>query len=221
MIISKGDIVFRRLKEEDIELVRKWRNSSDISRTMIYKEHITREMQKNWYKSIDNKFNLYFIIEYKGGKVGLINGKNIDWEKKLMETGVFFWDRRVLKSHIPTKCLLIFAELGVKIFDITAFAKIRKDNINARRFNKFLGFEVYKDIDPEYQLYKMNKESYLKRSKIIRKAFFIISSGTEYIGFLLEKGDYDCGIAQLIEKNIPNSIFSKSKKTDEGNLFYF
>lgn len=219
MIISKGDIVFKRLKEEDIELVRKWRNSPDIVRTMIYREHITSEMQKKWFDSINNKLNLYFIIEYKGEKIGLINGKNIDWGKKLMETGIFFWDRSVLKSHIPTMCLLIFAELGVKVFGLTALAKIRNDNINARRFNKFIGFEVYKDIDPEYQLYKMNKKSYLKRSNIIRKAFFIISPNTEYIKFLLEKGDYDCGIAQEIEKNMPDSILNKSEKSNKGKMF--
>lgn len=220
MIISKRDIVFRRLKEEDIELVREWRNSEDISRTMIYREHITREMQKKWFQSIDNKSNLYFIVEYKGKKIGLINGKNIDQEKRSMETGVFFWDKSALKSHIPIVCSLIFAELGVKVFGLTAFAKIRNDNINARRFNKLLGFEVYKNIDPEYQLYKMNKKSYLKRAKIIRKAFLLIS-GTGHTKLLLEKQDYDCGIAQLAEENMPYSILSKSVNTDEGKLFYF
>ena len=220
MIISRGDIVYKRLQEEDIELLRKWRNSKDISRTMIYRENITREMQKKWFDSINNKYNLYFIIEYKEKKIGLINGKDIDWEKMSMETGVFYWDKSILKSHIPIICSLIFGEIGVRVFRLTAFAKIRKDNTNARRFNKLLGFEVYKDIDPEYQLYKMNIDSYTKRSKVIMKAFNILLPKGK-TNFLLEKKDYDCGIAQMIEKNMPEIILNNSENTDKGKMFYF
>ena len=210
MIISRGDI----------ELVRKWRNSEEISRTMIYKEYITCEMQKKWFDSINNKYNLYFIIEYKGKKIGLINGKDIDYEKMSMETGVFYWDKSILKSHIPVICSLIFAEIGVKIFKLTAYAKIRKDNTNARRFNKLLGFEVYKNIDPEYQLYKMNIESYTKRSKVIMKAFNIILPKGK-TNLLLEDRDYECGIAQIIENNLPEIVLYNSENTDKGKLYYF
>lgn len=82
MIITKKNIHFYRLKEEDIELVRHWRNHPSIQKHMVYRERITAEMQKEWFKTIDNNLNLYFIIEYKGKKIGLINGKDIDWEKE-------------------------------------------------------------------------------------------------------------------------------------------
>ena len=94
MIVRKGDYVFRRLTREDIELVRNWRNSELISQYMEYKEYITPEMQLKWFRSIDNFFNLYFIIEYKGQKIGVINGKDIDWEERSMETGVFIGEKK-------------------------------------------------------------------------------------------------------------------------------
>lgn len=221
MIISKGNIVFKRLISEDIELVRKWRNSAQITRAMVYREHITREMQKEWFRSIDNKFNLYFIIIHKGKKIGMINGKDINWEKKTMETGVFFWDKNTLKSHIPILCTLAFAELGIMVFGLTAYAKIRKDNNNAKRYNKLLGFEICEDNeDIEYQLYRLNEESYLKKAKILRKAFLLVAGKSQTI-LHFEKPDYDCGIAQLIENNIPVSILQKSEDVENGKIYYF
>ena len=69
MIIQKGDIRFIRLKEEDIELVREWRNSPEITQYMEFRDFISEDMQQDWFESIDTIYNLYFIIEYKGEKV--------------------------------------------------------------------------------------------------------------------------------------------------------
>lgn len=54
MIISKYNIRYIRLQEEDIELVRKWRNHPSITKYMVYREEITPEMQKKWFASINN-----------------------------------------------------------------------------------------------------------------------------------------------------------------------
>ena len=118
MIISKGNIVFRKLIHDDIELVRNHRNSSDVSQFMEYREQITPEMQEKWFKSISNNNNLFFVIEYKGEKIGLINGRDIDWEKHSMETGIFIWDKKFLNTHIPLLAVLIFGELGIMTFGL-------------------------------------------------------------------------------------------------------
>ena len=118
MIISKFNIRFIRLMKEDIELVRQWRNHSSIRKFMVYREHITADMQEKWFETINNNLNLYFIIEYKGKKIGLINGKDINWGEKKMETGIFIWNKYYQKTHIPTLCTMIFAELGVSIWNL-------------------------------------------------------------------------------------------------------
>ena len=84
MIIKKFGITFKRLEKNDIELLRQWRNAPSISQYMEYREHITPEMQEEWFESVNNNNNLYFIIEYKGKKIGPTNGKDIDWEKHSM-----------------------------------------------------------------------------------------------------------------------------------------
>src|ERR1017187_6809502 len=107
MLIRKYGITLKRLKEEDIELVREMRNSAAIRSTMAYREQITPEMQKKWFESINNKFNGYFMIIHEGTKIGLINGKNIDFEKRTCEGGIFLWDENYKDTIIPALASII------------------------------------------------------------------------------------------------------------------
>jgi len=225
MIVSKGNIVFKRLTHDDIELVRKMRNLPEINRTMVYNDHITSQMQEKWFKSVDNIYNFYFIIENEGKKIGLINGKNIDWSTRTMEAGVFYWDKSVLKSQIPVICSLIFADLGLLVFDLTAIAKVRKDNKNAVRFNKLLGFERVKEdsddsSDKLYYKFKLNKDSYLKRAKIVRKAFQLLM-GSSKTKCLVEKFEYESGFGAELEKRLPADIVANATQLEEGKVIFF
>src|SRR5687767_11424681 len=111
MILEQYGVRLVRLKEEDIELVRHWRNQGDIANYMEDRNHITREAQVKWFDSIDNKFNYYFIIVYDGKKIGLINSKNYDPKEGFGEGGIFIWDKEYINSFaavFATLCLLNF-----------------------------------------------------------------------------------------------------------------
>ena len=221
MIIQKGDIRFIRLRESDIELVRKWRNSPDITQFMEFRDFISEDMQEEWFESIDTIYNMYYIIEYKGEKVGLINGKNINWDDMSMETGVFYWKKEIYNSEIPIIATLIFGDLGVIAGGLTAYAHILRDNSRAIRFNKMIGFELCDDQENvENQLYKMTRDSYLKRSIKLRKAFYHIS-GKEPIVIHIEPIDYDKGWGQFIEKYFDSHYLVKKEKVDGGIKYFF
>jgi UDP-4-amino-4,6-dideoxy-N-acetyl-beta-L-altrosamine N-acetyltransferase len=221
MLISKGNIVFRRLTHSDIELVRKQRNSNDVSQFMEYKEIITPEMQEKWFKSIDNIYNLYFIIEYKGEKIGLINGRDIDWDNNAMETGIFIWDKNYLNTHIPMVAVLIFGELGVMTFGLTAYARILKTNHRAKRYNKLLGFKLCEgQEEKENQLYKMTKETYISKSKFIRGAFLKLV-GTEDAILEFEEHDNENGFADLFFNKLNNGSIAKITTKNGLKTLYF
>ena len=42
---------------------------------MEFHEEITPHMQENWFNRINNDNNLYYIIQYEGNDIGLINIK--------------------------------------------------------------------------------------------------------------------------------------------------
>ncbi len=221
MIISRSNINFIRLREEHIELVRKWRNSPEITRFMEFTDHITPEKQMDWFRSVDNIYNLYFVIEYKGEKVGLINGKNVDWEKRTMESGVFYWNKDLYDSEVPIIATLIFGDLGVISGGFETYAHILRNNERAIRFNKMIGFELCEgQEDVGNQLYFMTRESYLKSAKKLRKAFYQLK-GNEPIVIYLEKRDYDTGYARFMEKQMESKYLLKAEEVDGGKKLYF
>ena len=101
MKFFKYGITLERLKEEDIELVRQWRNSDPVRLNMNFREIITPEQQRKWFNSINNVNFHYVIIQYKGVKIGLLNDKNIDWENLTSETGIFVGRPEFFHSTVP------------------------------------------------------------------------------------------------------------------------
>ena len=221
MIIAKNNIFFYRLKQEDIELVRNWRNHPSITKYMVYREHISPEMQKEWFVSVNNNYNLYFIIEYKGKKIGMINGKDIDWEAKTMETGIFIWDKYYRKTHIPTLCTMIFAEIGVGIWEITPTATILKSNERALKYNKMLGFKVIEDDpDKEYVRLSLEQDSMGYIAKKLRAALNLLA-GDDLIRMVFEKEDLESGIYDKFMMGLDQDRVKKKDAEGDSLVYYF
>lgn len=221
MIITKGNLRFVKLREEDIELVRRWRNSPTIAQFMEFREYITPEQQREWFRSVNNLFNLYFIIEYDFKKVGLINGKEIDWSAMTMEVGIFFWDENLYNTPLPALASLVFSEIGVVYGGLTATAHILRTNPRAIRYNREIGFELCESQEEvENQKYVLTRERYLSKARKLRKAFFTLIN-RDPITILMEKEDYDIGVAQIVEKNIEPGTVESITETAEGKLYVF
>lgn len=74
-----NDIQLIPLREDDIELVRMWRNSPEVSQYMYTDEFISEEHQKLWFNKIKNENNSrYWIIEFENKKIGVASLTDID-----------------------------------------------------------------------------------------------------------------------------------------------
>jgi UDP-4-amino-4,6-dideoxy-N-acetyl-beta-L-altrosamine N-acetyltransferase len=73
-----NDLKLIKLEAEDLELVRNWRNSTEVSRYMYDETFITIEKQKKWYEGLQSSNDIYWIIEYNGIKIGLVSISNIN-----------------------------------------------------------------------------------------------------------------------------------------------
>ena len=163
MFFEKYGVKLVRLTADKIELVRNWRNDPKISQYMEFRDHITPEMQKKWFASIDNENNYYFIINYKGGDVGLTNVKDVDYAKKTGEGGIFIYEDSLLNSDIPFRVIFAlndfcFEELGLE----TMVAHIMDDNQRAIDFNLVLGYKKSSDSKGLKSTYFLNKAYYFK-----------------------------------------------------------
>jgi len=211
MIIRKYGIVLRRLKEGDIELVRQMRNSVEIRQYMYYRDEITSEMQKKWFQSVNNVYNYYFIIEVNGNKMGLIHGKDNDFEKGTCEGGIFIWDKSYLGTPIPSLASIILNDFTFYTVHSlnTVYAKVVQGNETALKYNRFMGYEICPPLndDKDIQWMRLTAENYLKRIKILRKGITSLTGDNTPLS--LEEIDFSDDSAEDIKHlytNLPKAL---------------
>ena len=148
MVIEGFGIQVRQLQQAHLPLLRQWRNSEYVRRHMQYREHITEQMQQQWFSSLVASNSYYFMIHNGENYVGCCNIKNIDPVSGIGEGGVFFGEERYARGLECTKAAFLVYDwafsnnifLGVK-------AEILADNRPALRFNQMLGFEITRTVN--------------------------------------------------------------------------
>jgi RimJ/RimL family protein N-acetyltransferase len=193
LILEQYGVRLVRIQEKDIELVRCWRNQSDIANYMEYRNYITEEAQKKWFQSVNNKFNYYFIIEFENKQVGLINVKNYDPELGFGEGGIFISDKEYILSFaavFATLCLLNFMLVKLGICKISRI-RILRNNERAIHYNKMLGYKLLPGQEEiENQLYELHIDDYITAGAKLNKAAALLAeekSELKYSGTVSEK----------------------------------
>jgi RimJ/RimL family protein N-acetyltransferase len=172
MVISAYNIILKRLKHDDIELVRNWRNSETVSQYMEKRDQITPEQQEEWFKKIDTIHHNYYIIIENKIPVGLIYGSEIDWEKGITGNGgIFLSDEQYFHSDIPLRAAFSLIDTGISVGLIHQYVKVLKDNDRAKFFNKCLGYEIMEgEENNSNQKYYLQADRYLKKTGPLKKA---------------------------------------------------
>jgi UDP-4-amino-4,6-dideoxy-N-acetyl-beta-L-altrosamine N-acetyltransferase len=206
LVIEQYGVKLKRLTIEDTELVRRWRNQSEVANYMEYRNYITPEAQKEWFKTINNKFNYYFIIEFEGKKVGVINAKNYSPELGFGEGGIFIGDKKYIHSFaavFATLCLLNFFLITLKLCEKSR-ARILRTNKKAIHYNRLIGYKMLPNQENVYnQLYELTLEDYLIHGAKLNKAAAILNNDDArltYSGTICEENGEE--INQLLAKGL-------------------
>ena len=202
MKITRYGITLERLRQEHAEMVRKWRNDQKILQFMFHKGEITSAMQQEWFTSIDNEQNFFFVIHYNSSPVGLINISSIDWENKTAYTGLFIYDENFWGTDIPVMASLAMLDIFFLLFDIqSVYAKVKGSNMVAHNYNSALGFSRTKKIEHGlgYE-YLLQKEIYLLKTKKLRNAAIRLKGNQTQIE-LIKANPVDTWIA----RRLPNA----------------
>jgi RimJ/RimL family protein N-acetyltransferase len=172
MIISKYGINLVRVHKEHIEMIRTWRNDPKIRDHMFFKSEITAQMQRNWFNSVNNDQNFYFMVCPATEPIGLISISSIDYEHNKAFAGLFIYDDNYLGTDIPVRSSLCLLDVFFTYTSIeTLYAKVRDSNIVADHYNTSLGFERIKKIElgQGYE-YGLEKPNYFSKAKSLRQA---------------------------------------------------
>ena len=170
IVIKNKDLALRQIDKQDLELIRYWRNHPSISSKMVYTKNISQEMQVEWFNNLTKNNSLYFTIIYKDNKIGLINLKDISFENKSGELGLFIWDKRYIPGPISFQSTFSLIDYAFDTLCLSViYSTILIENKNAIRFNQAIGFENFKMKNEEVCLFKLNKTNYIKKSAKIKK----------------------------------------------------
>jgi RimJ/RimL family protein N-acetyltransferase len=224
MKLTKYGITLRRLREGDVERVRQWRNSPQINQFMEYRGNITPEMQRDWFRSVDNFNNFYFIIEYGQKDIGLINSSNIEWETVSSEGGIFLWDDQYYETFVPVWASLCLLETTYFVMGAgKSVIKTLKDNERAKKLNIHLGYELLEGQEDVYnQVYILTRESFTKHAhKLIKAASLLAGNdpGGHTLFFDLE--DIKSGLADSFHEKILKEMILEYKETEDGRHYIF
>ena len=224
MKLSKYGITLRRIRLKDTEIIRQWRNSEKINQFMEFRGNIRPEMQRNWFKSVDNFENFYYIIEYEQKDIGLINSSKIDWSTVSSEGGIFLWDEQYYETFVPVWASLCLLETSFFILGASkSMIKTLRDNERAKKLNIHLGYELQPGQEEVYnQVYEMTAASFkLQAAKLIKAAKLM--AGDDPLGHkvFFDQEDIRSGLADFVHSKINKDMIQEFTESEEGRLYIF
>lgn len=156
----------RDIKKTDIEIIRLWRNQSDIKQYFINTDTITKHQQQKWFIHYLKKENdQMFIVqehEHFQSVIGTTALYNIDTQKHSAEFG------RLMIGHIPAQnkglgtlatiltCRYAFEKLDI----LEIFLYVLPHNIRAITLYKKIGFLPISMQDNKMYMV-LNKKNFL------------------------------------------------------------
>lgn len=171
MVLENFNVKLERLTEDKIELVRKWRNNPDVQKYMEYREEITPQMQKEWFKRINNEENYFFLILLEDIEIGLVNLKDINYKFKTAEKGSLIWSEKLRGKGIGLRANYLLLDFAFNILNLEyIYIHILENNFRSIHVNEQFGFILDKDQEEKYnKKYILTKNTFLNnKERILR-----------------------------------------------------
>lgn len=170
---TKFGITFKPLSEANLEMVRIWRNSDDVRVYMQYQEIISKENQLKWFQELDKSKNFYFVAYENGFPFGLYNVKDVDFEKKTCEPGVFLKSKEFWEGGLAMRGSLAIGDFIFKKLNLEALIiHVLKNNEKVLAYNKKMGYQILNEDSESisYELTLKRDEFYENKitSKILK-----------------------------------------------------
>ncbi len=180
------DINLVEIKEEDLELIRRWRNSKEVSQYMYTSEEITSENQKKWFERIKlDASQKYWLIEYNGKKLGLVSIYNIKENFKHCSWAFYIGNTEVRGAGIGSK--VEFTILNY-VFETMKFNKLMCEV-----------FSFNEKVIHMHEKFGFNQEGLFKKHILKDGKYF------DVVALAILKHEWD-----LLKENLKQSIYNRT-----------
>lgn len=165
--IDAFGISLRCLQEADIQMLCKWRNNDNIRLYMEDSRHVSSEVMNFWIRKIHKNNSTYPYISYYSNKpIGYVEIKNINYNNKSCEGGLFLFRNKYIGTGISYNIALCREIVMHKLNLKTLISKIHKNNTRSINFCKKYGGE-YSEKEGDFIVYTCNIVRRRERLKII------------------------------------------------------
>jgi UDP-4-amino-4,6-dideoxy-N-acetyl-beta-L-altrosamine N-acetyltransferase len=135
------DYSLRKVEEENIDLIFKWRNSDNIKNMMYSSHEITYEEHVRWFENLAfDESQLVQIFYHNNRPLGLVNFQNINSINGTCYWGIYIGEKDALQGSGSILGYLsleyIFNTFGIR----KVCAEILDFNSRSVKFHKKLGF---------------------------------------------------------------------------------
>jgi UDP-4-amino-4,6-dideoxy-N-acetyl-beta-L-altrosamine N-acetyltransferase len=158
--MPKNELYLEPLNEAHLAQLLQWRNEVNNRKWMQNQVVIGMTEQMEWFRNIDSSNFQLFIIFHQEKPIGEIHLKNIDLKKGSAESGIMM-DPEVKGTGMAFSAsllLLTYAFEELQLNDL--FAKVNRENNEAKKYNQFLGFELVEERADLFDYYRLKKEDY-------------------------------------------------------------
>lgn len=146
--VSAFGIDMRLVEAEDLPLLCTWRNHPAIRPFMDDCRPVTPQVMAVWLnKKRTSNSSLAYICYAKQAAVGFTELKNIDWEQRRCEGGIFLFGEEYFGTGLAYAIALcreiVLQTLGIPVL----ISRVRKNNVRGMKFCKKYGGEFEREED--------------------------------------------------------------------------
>lgn len=150
------------LTQDDIEMVRHWRNDPKIADLMLDKTHITHDMQQQWFAKLqqtDDQF--YYLVWFKELPIGVASLTRVNCDVGSCEPGMYIYVDEYRNNIVPFCVAFALNDLAFEVFGLSRlFGKIFAVNQKSVRFHETCGYRRYEAQENGLGLYLLEREPY-------------------------------------------------------------
>ena len=155
------NIYIRPIEENDIEIIRQWRNQDDVRNNFINNYIISSEQQKKWYTNYlkNDKTDKMFLFYLEEEPIGCVALYNINQENKNAEFGrLMIGKEKHRKKGYAQNATYRICKYGFNTLELeNIYLSVFGDNIKAAKLYEKLGFKsIGEEIVNERTLIQMN-----------------------------------------------------------------
>ena len=159
----------RSIGEDDIQLLRYWRNLEHVRSAMTTSAVISHQHQRDWYAGQSANNARHFVYSIDDVDVGSFNLSKIDFETRSFEGGIYCGNPDYFGHWINLWACIQLYEIGFGSLDLeTSTARIITKNYKAIRLNKEIGYTLVGEAENGIGHYVLTKAAFLSKAKPLK-----------------------------------------------------